>query len=213
MWSQILQNTITLMAVINPAICAMLLMRLSPDNKSDQRANANKAMGLVALILAITAIAGSAILNAFEISLDAFQIVGGVILVYIGISMMNETLVDDEKPEGISTLVMFAASPGTVATTITLSTSSGEGWFPAEVLIAIAAAIFITGVQLYAMIYFGSKMNSSMQSYITKFMGLLVMGMGVQFILEGVRSFFLETDEEQQDAMLELVQQAWVCLV
>ena len=100
------------------AICAMLLVRLSPDDKADQRSNANKAMGIVAIILVITAIAGSAILNAFEISLDAFQIVGGVILVYIGISMMNETLVDDEKPDGIGTLVMFAASPGTIATTI-----------------------------------------------------------------------------------------------
>lgn len=210
MWSQILQYTITLMAVINPAICAMLLLKLSPDNKADQRANANKAIGLVAIILVITAIAGSAILNAFEISLDAFQIVGGVILVYIGISMMNETLVDDEKPEGISTLVMFAASPGTVATTITLSTGSGGGWFPVEVLIAIAAATVITWLQLCVVIFLGSKIKTSGQSYITKFMGLLVMGMGVQFLLEGIRSFFLETDKEQQDALLEVVRQAWV---
>lgn len=210
MWSQVLQYTITLMAVINPAICAMLLLKLSPDDKADQRANANKAVGMVALILAITAIAGSAILNAFEISLDAFQIVGGVILVYIGISMMNETLVDDEKPEGIGTLVMFAASPGTIATTITLSTGSGGGWFPVEVLIAIAAAIVVTWAQLQAVVFFGSRLKTSGQSYITKFMGLLVMGMGVQFLLEGVRSFFFETEKEQQDALLEVVKQAWV---
>ncbi|CAN5222811.1 MarC family protein [soil metagenome] len=211
MFNQILQNTITLMAVINPAICAMLLVRLSPDDKGEQRSNANKAMGLVALILVITAIAGSAILNAFEISLDAFQIVGGVILIYIGMSMMNETLVDDDKPKGISTLVMFAASPGTVATTITLSSNAGDDWFPAEVLIGIGVAIVVTWAVLYAMIYLGTKLNNKGQSYISKFMGLLVMGMGVQFLLEGVKSFFFESDEGKK-ALLEGAQQVWVCL-
>lgn len=199
MFDTILQNTITLMAVINPAICAMLLSRLSPDDKSDQRKNANKAMLLVGIVLAITSIAGSAILNAFEISLDAFQIVGGIILFYIGMSMMNATLVDDEEdPEGISTLVMFAASPGTIAITITLSSQSGDGWFPVELLISIAAVIVITWAVLYAMIYLGTKLNTSGQSYITKFMGLLVMGMGAQFMLEGIKSFFLESDEGKQ---------------
>ncbi len=51
-----------------------------------------------------------------------------------------------------------------------------------------------------------------MQGYITKFMGLLVMGMGVQFLLEGIRSFFFETDKEQQDALLEVVRHVWFCL-
>lgn len=198
MFNQILQNTITLMAVINPAICAMLLSQLSPDDKSEQRANANKAMLLVGVVLTITAVAGSAILNAFDISLDAFQIVGGIILFYIGMSMMNATLVDDENPKGISTLVMFAASPGTIAITITLSSQSGDGWFPVELLISVAAVIVITWAVLYAMIYLGTKLNTSGQSYITKFMGLLVMGMGAQFMLEGIKSFFLESDEGKQ---------------
>lgn len=197
------------MAVINPAICAMLLARLSPDDKAEQRTNANKAMGLVAIILVITAIAGSAILNAFEISLDAFQIVGGVILIFIGMSMMNATLVNDDKPDGISTLVMFAASPGTVATTITLSSSADEGWFPIAVLIGIAIAIAVTWVVLYAMIYLGTKLNTSVQGYISKFMGLLVMGMGVQFVLEGIKSFFFES-EEGEKALIEIAQQVWV---
>ena len=210
MADQIIQNTITLMAVINPAICAMLLARLSPNNKADQRANANKAILLVSVVLGITAVAGSAILNAFDISLDAFQIVGGVILIYIGMSMMNATLVDDDEPDGISTLVMFAASPGTVATTITLSMGSGESWFPVEVLIAIAIALVVTWLVLYAMIHFGTKLGTSGQSYISKFMGLLVMGMGVQFVLEGIKSFFFGTSEEAS-TLIHAVQQFLVC--
>lgn len=204
---QILQNAITLLAVVNPAICAMLLVRLSPDDKSAQRKNANKAILMVAVILVITAIAGSAILNAFEISLDAFRMVGGAILVYIGVSMMQATLVDDdddeEDSEGIGKLVMFAASPGTVATTITLSSSAGEEWFPVEVLIAIAAALAITWGVLFAMIQFGTKLNTQSQSYVSKFMGLLVMGMGVQFFMEGIKSFFFESDNGEQ-ALLEM---------
>lgn len=50
-----------------------------------------------------------------------------------------------------------------------------------------------------------------MQGYITKFMGLLVMGMGVQFVLEGIRSFFFETVKEK-NALLEVLQQVWVYL-
>lgn len=208
MFNQIVQNTITLMAVINPAICAMLLLKLSPDDKSEQRTNAHKAMLLVGIVLTIAAIAGSAVLNAFDISLDAFQIVGGIILAYIGISMMNATLVDDENPEGIGTLVMFAASPGTIATTITLSSKSGDGWFPVAVLVGIAAAISITWLQLQGIIYFGKQIKSSGQSYITKFMGLLVMGMGAQFMLEGIKGFFFQEGNGQQALlMLESVLQ------
>lgn len=210
MLSQILQYTITLMAVINPAICAMLLARLSPEDKAAQRGNANKAILLVAVVLGVTAIAGSAILNAFDISLDAFQIVGGVILIYIGMSMMNATLVNDEKPDGISKLVMFAASPGTVATTITLSMNSGDNWFPIELLIAIAIALTVTWLVLYVMINFGTKLDTGGQSYISKFMGLLVMGMGVQFVLEGIKSFFFGTNESAS-ALIDTSQQFLVC--
>jgi multiple antibiotic resistance protein len=73
------------------------------------------------LALINPAIWGASVLSAFGISLDAFQVAGGVVLVWMGFSMLTGSG-HSGSPEGASggaeapsllPLVMFAASPGT----------------------------------------------------------------------------------------------------
>src|SRR6185436_482995 len=105
-----------------------------------------KAMGLVLFILLTAAIGGKYILNAFGISLDAFKIVGGIILGFIGFQMMvgsgeNSFSMEDK---GLSRVIFFAASPASIAMVVTLAASQNEYGIPLDAIVGIVTAVLIT---------------------------------------------------------------------
>ena len=83
------QSIIAMLAVINPVVCGTMLLEIQKgkDLKSNIKA-AVKAMLIVLLILLISVLGGKHILSAFGISMEAFKIVGGIIVGFIGIQML-----------------------------------------------------------------------------------------------------------------------------
>src|SRR4029079_2307886 len=100
-------------------------------SKADQLADANKAVLAILVILELSAIAGARVLEVFGVSLDAFSVAGGLILTWMGFTMLRGKSTDPDgpgsaSPEGrpsLSPLVLFAASPATITGVITLAVS------------------------------------------------------------------------------------------
>lgn len=129
-----------------------------------------------------------AVTNPFGISFDTFKILGGVILTFIGFNMFGEKKNTNTKGS-LNDLIMFAASPGTIAMTITLASNDAEEIISFNLLIGLTIAVGITiGVMIFGC---SIKKSSGGNSYATKFMGLIVAVMGLQFILDGNKNFFL----------------------
>ena len=63
--------------------------------------------------------------------------------------------------------------------------------FPLTSLVAIAVATGITWLAMLLVAHFGGKQESGgfLRDTLTRFMGLIVLSMGVQFALTGYRSF------------------------
>jgi multiple antibiotic resistance protein len=197
--TEYLQAIATVLSLINPAICAAMFSDTEAGlpGKS-QFADATRTMISVLVILALAAFFGTALLRAFGISLDAFQVAGGTVLVWMGFTMLrgpaskspSKDTTQSDKP-GLLSLVLFAASPGTITGVITLSATHSPTGIPLTSLVAVCVAITFTWLILLLTIRFADHMHGGgpVHDIITRFMGLIVLAMGVQFALTGVRAF------------------------
>jgi multiple antibiotic resistance protein len=90
---------------------------------------------------------------------------------------------------------MFAASPGTVTGVITLAVAHSELKIPVTALVAVGVATAIMWLAMMLAIYLGSrgqggaKGGGFVRDTASRFMGLIVIAMGVQFGLTGIRAF------------------------
>ncbi|MBG7629819.1 MAG: MarC family protein [Bacteroidetes bacterium] len=187
------QSIIAMLAVINPVVCGKMLLDIQKgkDLKTNIRA-AVKAMLIVLLILLISVLGGKYILSAFGISMEAFKIVGGVIVGFIGIQMLFGLNINanNNEEEDLSRLIMFAASPGTIAMAITLAAIHNYEGIPISAIVGVIVAVIVSiGIILF-MLFMAAKKKVSSQGFITKFMGLIIVAMGLQFMLDGIKEFF-----------------------
>jgi multiple antibiotic resistance protein len=189
-----LQAIITVLSLINPAICAaMFAQAVAGQSLGEKISDSAKAALAVLIILTVAALLGQRLLNLFGVSLDAFMVAGGGVLAWMGFSMLSgKSLAGDSSSKpSLTPLILFAASPGTITGVITLSVAHTRMTFPFTSLIAIAIATGITWLAMLLVARFGGKQESGgfLRDTLTRFMGLIVLSMGVQFALTGYRSF------------------------
>lgn len=197
-----LQAIVTLLALINPFVCATIFMQVEAgQSKGVQMKAALQSALAVLLILSLAALFGARLLHTFGISLEAFSVAGGAVLAWLGFSMISRKSDDHSAAKttgptqaSISPLVLFAASPGTITGVITLAVAHSGLMIPTTALIAIGVGVVLMWLVLLAAIYLADRKNSHSssiaQDIFSRLMGLIVLAMGVQFGLTGLREFF-----------------------
>jgi multiple antibiotic resistance protein len=196
---QIVQAIVTVLAVINPVVCGSIFLTLTPKLAPAQSRRAAIRVALaILIILVVSALIGLKVLSIFNISLDVFRIVGGMIIAYMGFDMLSgrHTVgqappADDEAAvtSSLAPLIMFAAGPGTITAVVTLAAVHTPDGLP---ITAIGAAVIGAGVTFAALLLAigaGSRIGRSSQAMVTRFMGLIVASMGMQFVLTGLKQF------------------------
>ena len=195
-----LQAVITLLALVNPVMCSAIFGKIAAGQS--QRAQlrlATQAAATVLVILLLAALFGAKVLSIFGVSLDAFSVAGGGVLAWIGISMLDTkptpAAAKHADPAGdtsLTPLIMFAASPGTITGVITLAVTHSQMAIPISALLAVAVAVLVMWTVLLLSIFLGRKSTGSsfVHDTVTRFMGLIVIAMGVQFALTGIHGFF-----------------------
>jgi multiple antibiotic resistance protein len=155
--------------------------------------DAARAAGAILIILTVAALLGMRLLDVFGVSLDAFMVAGGGVLAWMGFSMLSgKTSVGDTKADAsLTPLILFAASPGTITGVITLSVAHTRMKLPVTSLIAIGVATGITWLAMVLVAHFGGRHGGGgfVRDTLTRFMGLIVLSMGVQFALTGYHAF------------------------
>lgn len=195
------QAIATVLSLVNPAICATIFMKSQTQQPiRNQVMAATQAILVIMGILALSAVFGSNVLSMFGISLSAFSVAGGLVLSWMGFSMLNKK---PSKPDAndhhvenqgssLTPLILFAASPGTITGVITLSVAHSAFDLPLTALVAIAIAGAVTWIILLLSIKAGSSSqngDSFLRDTTSRFMGLIVLAMGVQFALTGLKTF------------------------
>jgi multiple antibiotic resistance protein len=191
------QAIFTILSLVNPVICAAIFSKMvNAKSSSAKMLQATKAIVAIGTILCLAALAGARVLQMFGISLDAFQVAGGMVLVWMGFIMLrgnsSPTAKVDSSEEEISLtpLILFAASPGTITGVITLSVAHAKNNIPVTAIVAVVVALAITWlVMILATRKSGASKQGLMHDVSSRFMGLIVLSMGVQFVLTGLKQF------------------------
>jgi MarC family membrane protein len=197
---QIAQAILTVLAVINPVVCGSIFLTLTAHLELRQKRRAAVRVALsILLILVASALVGLHVLSIFGISLDVFRIVGGIIIAYMGLDMLGggQKIAQAPPASGASTdaqnslvpLIMFAAGPGTITAVVTLAAVHTPDGLPLSALAASVVGAGVTFCVLLLASQMGSRIGGSTQAIVTRFMGLIVTAMGMQFVLTGFKAF------------------------
>jgi multiple antibiotic resistance protein len=169
-------------------------------SRNQQGTDATRAALTILVILVLAALVGTRLLDLFNVSLDAFMVAGGGVLAWMGFSMLSgqgssrssDTVAANAK-DSLTPLILFAASPGTITGVITLAAAHTRLNFPITALVAVVIASAVTWLVMLLVARVGRKDSEGgfAQGTITRFMGLIVLSMGVQFALTGLHQFGL----------------------
>jgi multiple antibiotic resistance protein len=86
-------------------------------------------------------------------------------------------------------LIMFAAGPGTITAVVTLAAVHTPDSFPVTAIVAAVSGAGVTFATLLLAVGLGSHLGRGTQAVVTRFMGLIVASMGMQFVLTGLKEF------------------------
>ncbi len=199
---QHLQAIVTVLSLVNPLICGAMFAQIDAgQTRAIRLGDATKAALAVLVILVVAALAGARVLQVFGVSLDAFSIAGGGVLIWIGFSMLRGNSLqaqgsskDGAAEEGsLTPLILFAASPGTITGVITLAVAHSKQALPVTALVAVVVAAVVMWVVMLLLAQGRSRAKGGsdlLHDMVTRFMGLIVLAMGVQFALTGFHNFF-----------------------
>ena len=88
-------------------------------------------------------------------------------------------------------MILFAASPGTITGVITLAVVHTKLLLPVTALVAVAVATIVMWIVMVLSREEGTHGGGGfLRETGTRFMGLIVIAMGTQFALTGLRDFF-----------------------
>jgi multiple antibiotic resistance protein len=156
----------------------------------------------VAVILGGTALVGRQLLAVLGIDLDAFSVVGGLIIALMGFEMLyggggSKTQGEDHRQAGpeegdallIPLTLPLIAGPGAMTTTITITAGgNGEGLTAALIGAGVVALIAFVTYALLSEVF--TKIRPATMAVVARIGGLLLATIGVQMLLGGLSRFF-----------------------
>jgi len=169
------------------------------DDAGRRRKTAWKASLTALVVLSAFAIAGQYIFKMFGITLPAFEIAGGIILLLIGLDMLEakrsptqesseETTEARAKEDaGIVPLgIPMLAGPGAITSVMVLVGQAQTRWQ----MVAILSSILITAAICYLVLGNSDKVARALGDtgvrILVRIMGLLLVALAVQYFVNGL---------------------------
>src|ERR1700728_4225924 len=179
----------SLIFIVDPIATIPTFLVLTADAEMGERRHmAKRAAWTCFLVLAGFAVAGTLIFKMFGITLPAFRIAGGLIMILIGLDMVqarrsqtketaSETQQAMEKDDvGIIPLgVPMLAGPGSISTVMALMAQSANWQHSVMIIIVVGVTSFVSYWILASADRVGRRMGDTGIRILTRFMGLLLM--------------------------------------
>ncbi len=195
---------ITLLAIVDPIGGIPVLLSLVGEGalKGKQRA-AWLAAATVFVVLALSALAGEKLLEAFGIQIASFRVAGGILLLLIGIKMMladhrfqldrAELAETNPKDDGyifVPLAIPLLSGPGAISSMI-LFAHRHSGMHHYMLLLGISLLIgLLTGLILSLARPVSKFLGANGLKISTRLMGLLLSAAAVQFMANGLTELF-----------------------
>ena len=190
--------------IVDPfAVIPSFLAMTVRDSPEQRRVLARRGAWTCAITLTLFALGGSMIFKIFGITIGAFKIAGGVLMGLNALDMVQarrsqqrETAVETaegiQKDDiGIMPLgVPMLAGPGAISTVMVLALGAKTLAASAAVYVSIILTSVLTYVVLSAASLVERRLGQTGMRILTRLMGLVLLAIAVQFILDGIKATF-----------------------
>lgn len=199
--SLIAKTFLTLFVIIDPIGLVPLFITLAGDRSPEEQTQiARRAVLVSAGILLAFSISGSFLLGYLEISIEAFQIAAGVLLLKIGVDMVFDDQAqepnDAQKRGDVSIFplaVPLIAGPGTLASLLLLLNRSSPALIGSVAsAIEFTLILFVTAIVLiitYGLLALSKPLAELLGdtgiNVVTRIIGVLLAALAIQYIADG----------------------------
>ena len=203
-WQFYVQAVIAMLVITTPPDPAKVLLFNSIIDRQDRKHTPSAVfVGVVVFgILAVSALIGRELLELLGINLDAFSVVGGLVIAGMGFEMLygGKTSraqgrdIEEEGPKDDSGLILplstpLIAGPGAIVTIITITSVEDSLDTLAAALLG-AAAVGVVAFASYQWLGGAvSRLSASATALLLRIGGLLLATIGVQMLLGGLKNF------------------------
>jgi multiple antibiotic resistance protein len=186
--------------LVDPIAAIPTFLAMTGDQDAlSRRHMAKRAAWTCLVVLGGFAAAGKLIFRLFGITLPAFKIAGGVILLLIGLDMLRarrsatkETPGEAEEGAGkedvgiIPLGIPMLAGPGAISTVMVLIGGIPDWWYSIPVFLAVAAVSLVSYWILAGADRVRHYLGETGIRILTRMMGLLLTAIAIQFMLNGL---------------------------
>jgi len=193
-----------MLVVVDPVGLVPMFLALAADRTAEERRRmAKRAVLTAGAILLAFALGGSWLLRRLGISLGAFQVAGGLLLLWIAVRMVfaehqRETAAEEAEARSRADISVFPlaipiiAGPGSMASIMILV---GEARGISQGLLAVLTT---TGVVL-SLCYVALRLSEPLVrllgqtgvNVVTRVLGMLLAALAVQYVADGARILIL----------------------
>ena len=206
--------------VVDPIGLAPLFVTMTADYSNEKRRQtAKKACLIFVGVLTFFVLGGGLIFQLLGVSLAAFNIAGGHLLLLTALDMLqskqSETRTSGEEigeaaqKEDVAVVPLampLLAGPGAIATVMVLSARAPNGWYLIPLVASVVANAVATFLVLRAANVVDRWLGISGRAILERIMGLLLAAIAVQFIVTGVREALPEIFPAEQEAAVHAIQ-------
>jgi multiple antibiotic resistance protein len=204
MSDEFLRFAAALFAIMNPFGNIAIFLSITGDRSAaERRSIATVTSAAVLITLLVVAALGEQILALFGISVGAFQVAGGIIILILALSMLHaqpsgvhhsEEEADagrsKDNPAFFPLAIPMIAGPGSIATVILYSQQT-QGLVGAAVIGAVI--VLLCGVQLLALraaARMAAFLGTTGINVLTRLMGMILAAIAIEMIVGGLSQLF-----------------------
>jgi len=196
-----------LFAVLNPVATIPPFLAMTERNSDDERhAMVERASLIAATVLVVFALTGIRVLTFFGVTVPAFRIAGGLVLLRVAFELLaggrtsrmtSEESLEAAQKDDISITplaVPILCGPATITTGILLS-SQATTWLHTGVLVAMIAAVYlVVFTALRVAVDHIHRLGQTPVKISSRLMGLILAALAVQYVVDGIRESGLVGD-------------------
>jgi multiple antibiotic resistance protein len=190
--TQIISVFILLLAILDPFMATPPFLTMTRRMKEKEREKILRDGVIIAgVILAVVMFIGTVLLDLFGISIESFQIAGGILIFILGTQIvLGQEIVKTngkKKKESKDTIALLLgtpllAGPASITTMILVAQTYG--------IVLPFISLILALIATYLIMLLGNKLvdkigNNTLDAT-SKFMGLLLAAFGIEFIKKGV---------------------------
>lgn len=195
---KVLTTFIAIFVIVDPFAVVPVYLMLTDRSPQESIVRTRRKATFVALGILLTfALTGLTIFQVFSITLPAFQIAGGILLLLLGIAQLNgsrarvrpEETNESLEREDVSVFPLgtpLLAGPGAISTVVLYATQAKSVLHRVELLISIVLAMVASYVVLKTAHPLFKYLGRTGLNLVTRIMGLILTAVAVQFIINGV---------------------------